>query len=107
MARPQLSALLEPRGNQEDTVKVGEAPTAEEPTPPVQIEATPEPQAERPTTQPRRPGRSKAPKSNGRPKADALPPSSRCAPTKCTAERAFMALGIKVGSRAVVVCPTS
>ena len=28
MARPQLSALLEPRGNEEDTVRVGEAPTA-------------------------------------------------------------------------------
>ena len=74
MARPQLSALLEPRGNQEDTVKVGEAPTAEEPTPSVLIEATPGPQVERPTTQSRKLGRSTAPKSNARPKADALPP---------------------------------
>lgn len=74
MARPQLSALLEPRGNQEDTVKVGEAPTTEEPTPAVPIEASPEPQVERSSTQSRRLGRSKAPKSNGRPKADALPP---------------------------------
>jgi hypothetical protein len=74
MARPQLSALLEPRGNQEDTVKVGEAPTAEEPTPAVLIEAASEPQVERPATQSRRPGRTKAPKSNARPKEDALPP---------------------------------
>jgi outer membrane protein OmpA-like peptidoglycan-associated protein len=74
MARQQLSALLEPRGSQEDTVKLGEAPTAEEPAPAVPIEAAPEPQAERQAPQPRRLGRSKTPRSDARPKAEVLPP---------------------------------
>lgn len=52
MARPQLSALLEPRGNQEDTAKAGEAPTAltaEAPRPPgAEQTAPPAPVIERP-----------------------------------------------------------
>jgi hypothetical protein len=73
MARQQLSALLEPRGNQEDTVKLGEAPTAEEPVAAAPIETAPVPQAER-QPPPRRLGRSKTPRSDARPKAEVLPP---------------------------------
>jgi hypothetical protein len=76
MARPQLSALLEPRGNEEETVKVGEAravlataevsPAVEPSTPLVR------PAAERPKPQ----GRPKTPKAPKSP-IESLPPYLR------------------------------
>lgn len=76
MARPQLSALLEPRGNEEDTAKVGEAPTTlavpEEPRVPERPAPVVRPAADPPIRQ----SREKAPKASKN-VVESLPPYLR------------------------------
>lgn len=64
MARPQLSALLEPRGNEAETVKVGEAPTA--------LAGSEESPAAEPSTPAVRPAAARA-KPESRPKTPKAP----------------------------------
>ena len=63
MARPQLSSLLEPRGNEEDTVKVGEAPTPILEVEPVRPAEPAVPAAQAIVDRPKREARAKAPKA--------------------------------------------
>ncbi|MCA0180407.1 MAG: hypothetical protein LCH77_12615 [Actinobacteria bacterium] len=63
MARPQLSSLLEPRGNEEDTVKVGEAPTPILEVEPARPAEPAVPAAQAIVDRPKREARAKAPKA--------------------------------------------
>ena len=63
MARPQLSSLLEPRGNEEDTVKVGEAPTPILEVDPARPAEPAVPAAQAIVDRPKREARAKAPKA--------------------------------------------
>ena len=63
MARPQLSSLLEPRGNEEDTVKVGEAPTPILEVEPARPAEPALPAAQAIVDRPKREARAKAPKA--------------------------------------------
>jgi len=63
MARPQLSSLLEPRGNEEDTVKVGEAPTPILEVQPARPAEPALPAAQAIVDRPKREARAKAPKA--------------------------------------------
>jgi len=76
MARPQLSALLEPRGNEEDTVKVGDAPTAVVDLQPTRAAEPPAPAVQAVVERPKREGRSKAPRAR-KPAVDSIPPYLR------------------------------
>ena len=76
MARPQLSSLLEPRGNEEDTVKVGEAPTPILEAQPARPTEPPMPAAQAVVERPKREGRAKAPKAQKAP-IESVPPYLR------------------------------
>ncbi len=76
MARPQLSSLLEPRGNEEDTVKVGEAPTAILEAQPARPTEPPMPAAQAVVERPKREARAKAPKVQKAP-IESVPPYLR------------------------------
>jgi outer membrane protein OmpA-like peptidoglycan-associated protein len=86
MARQQLTDLLQARGNQEETVKVGEPPTVVEAAPAAAtpIEAVPETAAKAAVPEPREKSnapararsaaRTKVTRPPARPKSDELPP---------------------------------
>jgi hypothetical protein len=76
MARPQLSSLLEPRGNEEDTVKVGDAPTPIFEVQPARQVETPVSAARAGVERPKREARAKAPKAPKAP-VDSVPPYLR------------------------------
>jgi hypothetical protein len=76
MARPQLSSLLEPRGNEEDTVKVGEAPTPILEVQPARRPEPPTPTAQAVVERPKREGRAKPPKAQKAP-VESVPPYLR------------------------------
>ena len=76
MARPQLSSLLEPRGNEEDTVKVGEAPTTILEAQPARPTEPPVPTAQAVVERPKREARAKQPKAQQAP-VESVPPYLR------------------------------
>lgn len=76
MARPQLSSLLEPRGNEEDTARVGEAPTPIVEVQPARPTEPPAPAAQAVVERPRREARGKGPKAPKAP-VDSVPPYLR------------------------------
>ena len=83
MARPQLSSLLEPRGNEEGTAKVGETVTAaSQAFPPAAIRPAPQPAADR--AEPRAP---KPPKRVTQPQSSATKPASESVPPYLRFER--------------------
>jgi len=83
MARPQLSSLLEPRGNEEGTAKVGETATAAgQASAPVAIRPTPQPAVDR--AEPRTP---KPPKTVTQPRSSATKPASESVPPYLRFER--------------------